>query len=115
MYRKKSVCAECDKVLGVLEKYKVQNGRYPESLSVVKLHDITDIAIQQEQMGESGIDVTNINKADATIYLSPSEYLCLVPVTKKLPLSWTRFYVLGRSNTMTKWKYQKMIWFLSAK
>ena len=114
VYRKKAVCAECDKVLAVLEKHKAQNGRYPETLSVVNVQEITDIAIQQEQMYEGGIDVVNINKADATIYLSPSEYLCLVPVTKRLPMSITRFYALERNNTVTKWKYQKFIWFLSA-
>ena len=107
----------CEPILELLQEYRAEHGRFPAKLIEVQGFTLAQrksgLRIAQGKFLETGIDLGEINSHDALIYLDPQIMSCVVPVTKLLPLSFTRLYVYGWSSDSPSWKYQKLVWSLS--
>jgi len=66
--------------------------------------------IAQGEFSGHGISLDGINSHDALVYLDTNFVSCVVPVTKQLPMSFTRLYVYGWSGDTPSWKYDKLVW-----
>lgn len=111
------VCRVCDILSSKLEEHRAACGSYPSSLA-----DVPDfeayakeraVTVQAGEIGEFGLDVGNVNEADATIYLKPDSYSWMVPIELRNGLfSFTRFYVYARSSGQSKWVRTPVVWFI---
>jgi hypothetical protein len=108
LLRKWAICQELGPVLSEIEALHKANGTYPLDLSAVHLP--SGLRIRTGKMAGEGIDLEEVHDADAVFYLSKDGLLCIVPVTKMLPMSMTRFYVFRWSTEEPHWKSNKMIW-----
>jgi hypothetical protein len=107
-----SKCRSCQPVLDRLSAYRASQGAFPTNLqSFVFPQGIT---IQQCRLSGDGLDLIGLNQTDATLYLGTNGFLFVVPVTKILPISFTRFYAYVRSDRDRDWKYDHFVWRLGA-
>jgi hypothetical protein len=106
----RSKCRACDPVLERLSAYRATHGVFPTNLPPSDLP--RGITIQQRGFTNGGLNLVGINEFDATLYLGTNGYLCVVPVTKMLPMSFSRFYAYGRNETDREWRYDYFVWFL---
>jgi hypothetical protein len=44
--------------------------------------------------------------------MTTNYFLCVVPVSKVLPLSFTRFYAYTRNIDESDWQWEKIVWML---
>jgi len=114
-YLKSKICDDCDIIVEALSQYKQKNGSYPDKLDTAKLGLTTNIRFIYDADWDGGdINLMGSNDYDATIYLSPEKYFCMIPVTKVLIMSTTRFYVFKKSSWSPDWKYDHIIWSLDS-
>ena len=114
-YIKSKICDDCDLIVEALDRYKQKNGSYPKTLDTGKLGISANIRfIYNGDWDGGGINVMGNNDYDATIYLSAEKYFCIIPVTKVLIMSTTRFYVFKKSSWKPDWKYDHIIWMLDS-
>lgn len=107
-------CRSCEPVLELVQKHRREHGRYPR-----KLEEVHGFALARQESGlrigagelsSDGLDLAGINSHDALIYLEAEHFTCVVPVTKQLPLSFTRLYIYASSSDDPSWKYDKLVW-----
>lgn len=112
-FHSRRVCLASEPILEALQQYKIGRGQYPESLEAIpnikSILGNVGISIQQGEILENGISVENINNADATIYLMPDDFYCVVPIQKRIPISFTRFTIYSRNSKNTEWKCDSII------
>jgi hypothetical protein len=109
--KKRSVCSDLNPIISELEDYRKANGTYPPDLSAVRRPG--HLKIGEGQTTGEGINLEGCSDYDAVFYLSPDEFLCIVPITKVLPMSFTRVYVYRWSTGQPRWTSEELIWSLS--
>jgi hypothetical protein len=108
--KKQSICSDLDSMISELEDYRKSNGAYPPDLSALRKPG--HLRIGEGRTAETGINLEGCNDYDAVFYLSPDEFLCIVPITKVLPMSFTRIYVYRWSTSEPCWRSEKLVWSL---
>ena len=105
-------------MLALIQKNHSEHGFYPEGLRKIQGFDAalrkSGLRIDVRGLSRYGFSVGGINNYDALICVGTEGYVCVVPVTKKLLLSFTRFYVYASSNSQPSWTYDKILWTLSS-
>ncbi len=109
-FRKMRVCHELNALISLVEAYREANGRYPETLGEVEFS--TRLSLNTGHFGKSGIDLAGMNDHDATVYLATNRFSCVVPVTRMLPVSITRFYAYTWTSEERAWRHGKIVWWL---
>jgi len=109
-FQKMRVCRELDALIVRAEDFRAANGRYPETLGEVVFS--TRLSMNTGHFGKSGIDLAGVNRHDATVYFSSNRFACVVPVTKMLPVSITRFYAYTWTSENPGWRCEKIVWFI---
>ena len=108
--------AKCEPVLVALEAYRAEHGAYPEALAVISnieaLKSDAGIVICDDRFSKHGVDVGIMDNADAVIYLDPHRYTCVVPIERRLPMSFTPFYVYLRNSGDVAWVHDYIIWYI---
>jgi len=109
-------CQSCQPILELVEEYRTEHGHYPDKLAEVQgfartQHD-AGLLIGEGEWSEHDMVLDGIDSHDALVYLGRDPVLCVVPVTKRLPLCATRLYVYLWNSDTRSWKYGKLIWFL---
>jgi hypothetical protein len=106
--------ARCEPVLAALEMYKSEHGAYPESLAAISdikgLRSEAGIDIREGRVLELGIDTGLMDEADAVIYLDRDGYSCIVPIERKMLMSFTRFYIYIRDSGDAVWRRDHIVW-----
>ena len=105
--KKSIVCHELNTLIKQAQAFHEKNGQYPEQLD--ELNFSTRLRLNSRHVMESGIDLEGMNEHDATVYMSTNSFACVVPVTKVLPMSFTRFYVYMWTSDDPEWRYSKVI------
>ena len=105
--KKSIVCHELNTLIKQAQIFREKNGQYPEQLD--ELDFSTRLRLNSKTVMESGIDLEGMNEHDATVYMSTNSFACVVPVTKVLPMSFTRFYVYMWTSDDPEWRYIKVI------
>jgi len=101
-------CRACEPMLEQLSAFQASHGGSLTNLpSLVMPRGIT---IQQRTLEGGGLDLDGVNQTDATLYIGTNSFVCLVPITKILPMSITRFYVYMRNEKDFDWKYDYIVW-----
>ncbi len=109
-FQKLRICHELNALIPLVEAYREANGRYPETLGEVEFP--TRLSLNTGHFGKSGIDLAGMNSHDATVYLATNRFACVVPVTKMLPMSITRFYAYAWTSEDPGWRCEKIVWFI---
>lgn len=116
----RQICSSCQPLIKSLEQYRSHNGMYPNTLvgDILQEYNLLwkngDYSIQQNSfLREKLLDVSQIEKADITIFLDQDYYVFLVPVDKKLPISHTGFYVYRLTSKDIMWHYDFLTWRLA--
>lgn len=109
LLEKQATCRALVPVWVQLDYQRKATGSYPSTFSNIR--EPVGLKIRWE-ITPTGIDVNGINRCDAVFYLSPTNCYCIVPITKILPWSFTRFYVYRWSTDQPQWIIEKvmMIW-----
>lgn len=106
----------CEPILALLQQHRDEYGQYPLRLLEVQGFERAQrdagLVVAQGEFSEYGIDLDGINTHDALIFLGTNFVSCVVPVTKLLPMSFTRLYVYRWNNDDPFWKYDKLVWTL---
>ncbi len=108
--KKWSVCSDLNSIISELEDYRTANGAYPPGLSAV--HKPNRLKIGEGRTTREGINLEGCSDYDAVFYLSPDEFLCIVPITKMLPMVFTRVYIYRWSTSEPRWRSEKLVWSL---
>ncbi|MEK7485306.1 MAG: hypothetical protein AABZ60_13355 [Planctomycetota bacterium] len=114
--RKIEVCERSEKIISKLNKYKKENGVFPNSLLQIDLKNVDsalNMKIKEGKFEDGGVNLDGYNDHELIVYLDAKEYLLVVPVTKKLLMSITRMYAFMRNDKSDKWEYDMIIWTLS--
>ena len=110
----RSKSSACEPLLELVQKHRDEHGRYPSALSEVQGFALAQrgsgLDIAQGDFSSHGISLDGINAHDALIYLDANFMSCVVPVTKRLPMSITRLYVYRWSSDTRSWRYDKLVW-----
>lgn len=109
-FQKLLVCHELNALITRGEAFRGENGRYPATLGEVEFS--TKYSLGTGHFGKSGIDLAGVNRHDATVYLATNRFACVVPVTKMLPISITRFYAYTWTSENPGWRCEKIVWFI---
>lgn len=112
-------CKACEPILTVLRQHRAEHGQYPLRLSdaqgFASAQQESGLAVAQGELSKNGIDLDGINSHDALIFLETNFVSCIVPVTKQLPMSFTRLYVYRWSSDDPFWEYDKFVWIFGLK
>jgi len=115
----RSIVEKAGPAIDALKKYEAAYGKYPSSLrevpDVTSLARAAGITVAEARVGPSGADVGSLEKQDMTVYLDPRGYCCVVPLERKVPMSFTRFYILRRDSGSPTWTSDHMIWTLTVR
>lgn len=114
--KKNEICERSEKIISKLDDYKRKNGIFPNSLSQIDLKNVSSVLnmkIKEGNFEGGGLNLEGYNNYELIVYLDAKEYLLVVPVTKKLLMSFTRMYAFMRNNKSDKWEYDKIIWSIS--
>ena len=110
------ICRASEPIIKAIDDFRARSGSYPSALSSVPdieaLGGSLNITIREAELLNTGLDLDDIEAADVTFYLAPNGYLCMVPIERKFPLSFTRFYVYLRESGGQTWKKDHVIWTL---
>ena len=108
------ICKSCEPLLEAMERFREHNGQYPQELEVMPdyfaVQDNAGIRVRQGKFTKHGISLDDMETVDAMVYLHTDHYVCIVPVTKRLPMSFTRLYVYVWSSEKPEWTYDHLIW-----
>ncbi|HUU70908.1 MAG TPA: hypothetical protein VM186_15375 [Planctomycetota bacterium] len=110
--KKHSTCRAVDAVIAELEKHRALHGSYPADLAGIEKP--ADLVIKTSRTTPNRIMIEGINDCDAMFYLSSDNCLCLVPVTRTMPISITRFYAYQWCTDDPHWRLEKIIWWLGS-
>ena len=112
-----SIVARSEPAIDALQKYHAAHGRYPSSLGDVpdfmSRANAAGITVGQGRVGRFGVDLRPLDQQDVTVYLDSGGYFCVVPLEKKLPMSFTRFYILRRDSASQGWSLDHLVWSLA--
>ena len=107
----------CEPVIEALESYRSRHGSYPTSLaSIPDIETVMQslpVTVGESNFTSMGLNVGDIARADVTLYLSPDQFVFLVPIEHWFPMSFTRFYVYLRTSKSSEWKKDYIGWHLS--
>lgn len=109
-----AICRTLQPLTEELDSYERKHGAYPAHLSRLKTDVPGELTVRQVNMSESGSSYVDYNSSDAIFYLWENKYAVVVPVSKMLPMSFTRYYYFVRRNSEENWKYKKSIWYIRA-
>lgn len=109
-------CKACQPLLSLVEKHRGEHGQYPTSLAEVEgfafAQRDSGLNVAQGKLSRGGIDLDGVNSHDGLIYLDTNFVSCVVPVTKQIPMSFTRLYVYTWNTDTRSWQYDKLVWHL---
>lgn len=112
-----SICEKTRPLIEALERYRAEHGSYPTDLQLLaefrSLNEGGIVTVRQGRNLRSGIDVGGIDDADVTFWLDPHDYLCVVPLEKRSPMSFSRFYILRKDSHSPDWTEDHLIWYFS--
>ncbi len=112
----RATCRACESLLTLVQEHRDEHGQYPSTLSEVQGFALakrdSGLDVAQGELSSHGISLDGINTHDALIYLDTNFVSCVVPVTKQLPMSFTRLYVYGWNTDTRSWQYDKLVWTL---
>jgi hypothetical protein len=108
--RRRSICSDLESLISELEDYRRANGAYPPDLSAIRRPE--HLKIGEGRTAGTGINLEGCSEYDAVFYLLPDEFLCIVPITKMLPMVFTRVYVYRWSTSEPCWRSEKLVWTL---
>jgi len=118
MVRMRKVCRSVEPLLLQVEAHRAEHGKHPSRLAdvegFVSAMNQAGLRVAQGNWSPDGLGLSGISHVDALIYLGEEEVACLVPVTKPLPLSFTRFYAYGWSSHRPSWEVERHVWWLGA-
>lgn len=100
-------------VIEALDRSKVTRGVYPAALSEVPEARSLGHSIREGKFIKVGIELSNIDTAEATFYLSPDRYACVIPIEKPLPISITGFHVYRYLSASPHWEKDYIVWFIT--
>jgi len=103
-------CRACEPMLEQLSAFQSCHGGSLTNLPPLVMPK--GITVQQRILSGDGLNLDDVNQTDATLYLGTSSFICVVPVTKILPMSFTRFYAYFRNEKDRNWKYDYSVWTL---
>ena len=103
-------CRACEPIMERLSALRSSQGAFPTNLPSSELPQ--GFTIQQRPFTGYDLDVGGVNQTDATLYLGTNSFVCVVPVTKMLPISFTRFYAYVRNDSDRHWRYEQITWTL---
>ena len=109
LIRKEKICNNANYLISQVQQYRRIHGIYPDTGLILDNPMKLKYIFSQGQP-DNGLNIDEINHNDVIFYMRNDGYRCVVPVTKEIPLSITRFYVLERSAVETTWTYKKLIW-----
>lgn len=106
-------CQSCEPILAALDDYRQRTGHYPKDLeedpAVSAALRRSGLSIGSEKAARETI--LPLNAFDALLFLEENKYTCGIGVTKKLPFSFTRYYVYVRTNNNPVWEFRKVVWY----
>jgi hypothetical protein len=112
-----SKCRAAEPAIQILRKYQMDHGSYPSQLLQVpeftSLAERAKVSIREGRDRYGASDVGFFEGPDMIVYLSPGDYLCVVPIERPFIMSITRFYVLRRNSITSTWSEDYFIWTLS--
>ncbi len=118
-WRCESICRKAQPLIDLLEKHRTEHGSYPATLQDLlgfgAWEERSGFSVRQGRYLRSELDVAGMEGADLTLYLTPLDYLCIVPLEQKLPMSITRFHILRRDSESPRWTRDFMIWSFSSR
>ncbi len=88
----RKICARFEAMIPALEEYRSQHGKYPVEIAQLP-----------------GADERSADLAEATVYLSPEEYLCIVPIEEKIHL-FGRFLAYTRRSGERTWTRERIFY-----
>lgn len=118
LQKKIEVCKRSETLISKLDDYKRKKGVFPSSLSQIDMKSVSSILALKMKEGafeKDGLDLEGYNDHELIVYLDAKEYLLVVPITKRLLMSFTRMYAFMRNNESKNWEYSKIIWNLYSK
>jgi hypothetical protein len=113
VFQKSLICEEVNVLIDQVNNYHQKNGYYPSSLSALNFS--TKLAIRAEPFEGNFVNYNNLNDYDVIVYMGQDGFICIVPVTKLLPISMTRMYRFIWTLQEKKWKYDVSIWTLEVR
>jgi hypothetical protein len=111
LLEKRAMTEDCEQIVHELKAYIAEHGKTPNDPFSLASITSTSLSIDFGALKEGGfISCDGLNEVDARLYLSDTSYLVVIPVTRMLPMSFTRFYVLLLAEGEDEWRYQKIVW-----
>jgi len=107
-FQKSLVRDELNPLVNQVKDFHERNGHYPERLD--ELHFSTQLSLKAADFKEGDVNLDGMNTHDAVVYLGTNGFTIIVPVTKLLSMSITRFYAFIWTSQDSKWRYDYMIW-----
>lgn len=120
LFRCRSVANRADPLIRAVEDFRKNRGSWPTALSDVSEWDrlvrSTGISVQVRGASPRGLDTTDLEEADVTLYFTgPDELVAVIPVERAYIMSITSFRVLLRGGQSSAWVEDRFIWTLSAR
>lgn len=113
--RSKRICADCTPLIADLEKGKNLQGVYPtNAVELVKLR--ADLRrrylFYYGNQSTNGVDwsVTDLAKANVSIFVTTNHLQCLVPIEQISPVSFSSFYIYSYSSEHPTWNKVLLHW-----
>lgn len=107
------VCRRLNELTERVQTFRSRSGRYPTNLAELgSMPAANSLSLQVGTCTDGQISLAGLNEHDATVFFPTNGFICVVPVTKLLPVSITRFYVYQWTPEEPTWKYEKVIWML---
>lgn len=108
---RKSLIRDEMNTLNQVNEFHKKNGIYPEKLSALNFS--TKLKIYTEKFYRDEVNFGHLNENDAVVYMGPDGFICLIPVTKVLPISITRIYKFVWTSENQTWEYNYSVWELT--
>lgn len=109
-FQKSRSCRELNALISKVNEFHEKTGHYPEHLDDLSFS--TRLSLKSDVFKDAGVNLNGVNNHDAVVYLGTDGFICIVPVTKMLPISITRFYAYIWTSLDSEWRYAYMIWTL---
>ena len=111
------VCTQCDAVIHELENYRVDNGVFPTNVAnLASIEDLTKLHRiylgQATSDGEVQWQPHEVGRTDVSLFISPTGYICIVPIERTSLISFSSFSVYARANGDARWQKRKVHWSL---
>lgn len=113
VFRKSLIRNELNILIDQVNTFYKKNGNFPISLD--ELNFSTKLLIHTEVFDDEKLNYSALNENDVIVYMGKNGFICVVPVTKKLPISTTRLYRYIWTSKEQYWRYDFSIWTLEIK